>query len=537
MTSAPRSLPLVALALGVAILVVQIRVIAGGQTWDDVRYHTDVAPPRLAAADQVGRGEPPAWWDGSGLGVPLAGEPSHGALYPPMWLAVSPHALDLVMIAHLAWAALGVAVWTRRRASDRSALIAGVLIATTGILASSAVRGALPALAHVPWLGAAVEALAAAGEARARLSTDDDRAAIRARAARAAAAIAALIGAIALVGELAVVGDALVLALVVGARRTTWRHLAAAIGAGLAIGAAQWLPAILQLPASTGGEVVGLPLARVLELVVPSAAGAGDAAWAPSVFVGAPLLALAAVRAPSRRVLGVLGGFAAAALLTGRGGWPAWTGAPELHLAALAIVLAVGAGDGLDAVIAGQRRGVLALALAAGLTALALAAFAALRVQHAELAPAIDRALINGGLGVGCMAGAAVLAWRAPGAWIAALCALLVAPSAGGAHALAPMIDRAIVGEPPASDADGYATVSSTAAAGWSVTVDDRPTDWLTADVLRRAVWMPAGSHRVHWTYAAPGLALGGGLAVLGALGALALAGLGMRRSPPTALD
>jgi hypothetical protein len=45
-TAPSRSLPLVALVLGAAILVVQIRVIAGGQTWDDVRYHTEVAPLR-----------------------------------------------------------------------------------------------------------------------------------------------------------------------------------------------------------------------------------------------------------------------------------------------------------------------------------------------------------------------------------------------------------------------------------------------------------------------------------------------------------
>lgn len=123
----PRSLPLVTLVLGVAILVVQIRVIAGGQTWDDVRYHTEIAPPRLSAARAVQRGDVPGWWDGSGLGVPLAGEPSHDALYPPHWLAAEPRALDLVVLAHLAWAALGVTVWARRRASDRGALIAGIL--------------------------------------------------------------------------------------------------------------------------------------------------------------------------------------------------------------------------------------------------------------------------------------------------------------------------------------------------------------------------------------------------------------------------
>jgi hypothetical protein len=683
--SAPsRSLPLVALVLGVSILVMQIRVVAGGQTWDDVRYHIEVAPPRLAAAQAVQRGEVPGWWDGSGLGVPLAGEPSHGALYPPHWLTTTPRGLDLVVLAHLGWAALGIAVWARRRASDRGALVAGVLAATTGILMSAALRGALPALAHLPWLGAAVGWL--------------DQATARRERARAACAIGVLVGAIALVGELALLVDAVAIALALGLGRRTARWLAVAIGAGLAIGAVQWLPAILQLSAGAGAEVTGLPLARLLEFLVPGAFGgaaaehalpaiAGAAPWAPSLFVGAPLCALASVRAPSRRELGVIGGLALAALLAGRGGSPAWLGAPELHVGALAIVLAVRAADGLDALVQGQRRAVLSLALGAGFTALALAALAALRAQHRELAPAIDRALVDGLLGVVCMAGGVVLAWRAPGRREAVLFALLVAPSAGAAHAIVPTVDRAVVTEPPAwaalaegvpppvrafrpvylqdrpsvedaiatlaggsawrwgiaaarsedparprvhdqawlaaaheggalldrygvalailpstvvggrhltalgrrgswtlarlpvapaasvmhgwrwaidpgdalellfppgggtgilrgtivlggsgppgpssvdptpctirawrdgdidlacaSDAAGYAVVSSTAAAGWTVAVDGRDADWLPADVLRRAVAIPAGAHRVHWTYAVPGLMAG----------------------------
>ena len=721
-----RSLPLVALALGVVILVVQIRVIAGGQTWDDVRYHTQVAPPRLAAAASVQRGDVPGWWDGSGLGVTLAGEPSHGALYPPHWLAAAPRGLDLLIVIHLAWAALGVAVWARRRADDRSALVAGVLLATTGIATSAALRGALPALAQLPWLGAAVGALAQAATRRDR--------------AHAACAIGALIAAIALVGELALVIDAVAIALVLGiaAGRTRW--LAAAIGAGLAIGALQWLPAILQLSDEAGAEVAGLPLARLIELVVPAAFGAsasdhavpaiaGALPWAPSLFIGAPLLALAAVRAPSRRGLAVIAGLAGAGLLAGRGGWPAWLGAPELHIAVLAVVLAVAAADGLDALLLGQRRAVLALAVGVGFAALALGALAALGAQHRELAPAVDRALIDGGLGIACTAAAAVLAWRAPGERIAVLFALVVAPGAGAAHSIAPMIDRAVVVEPPAwaqlaaglpapvrayrpmfldpraaaagdhgddlapsqvhdlddelatfagasawrwgiaaarsedparlaihdrtwlaaaseggalldrfaiplailpstlvgprklhalgrrgssalvalpvapaasvmrgwrwavdpgdalallfaggggtgvlrgttvltgsgpagpasaqplpcairdwrdgdialsctTDAAGYAVVASSAAPGWRAEVDGQPAEALTADVLRRAVAIPAGTHAIRWTYQLPGLAAGAACALAGVLGLIALAVLG--RSRPRTSD
>ncbi len=707
-----RSLPLVALVLGVAILVVQIRVIAGGQTWDDVRYHTAVAPPRLSAALAVQRGEVPGWWDGSGLGVPLAGEPSHGALYPPTWLAATPRALDLSSIAHLAWAALGIAVWARRRASDRGALLAGVLAATTGILMSAALRGALPALAHLPWLGAAVDWL---GQARA----------LRDRA-RAACAIGVLVGAIALVGELALLIDAIAIALALGLGKGATRYLVAAIGAGLAIGAVQWIPAVLQLPDGAGAEVAGLPLARLVELLVPGAFGgtgadhaipaiAGAAPWAPSLFVGAPLLALAAVRAPDRRMLGVIGGLALAALVAGRGGWPAWLGAPELHVAALAVVLAAFAADGLDALVLGQRRAVRALALGAGFTALALGALAVLRMQHRELASPIDRALVDGTLGVACMASGVVLAWRTPGRRMAVLFALLVAPGVGAAPSIAPTTDRAVVSEPPAwaqlaasipapirafrpvslqdrpslddaiatltggsawrwgiaaarsedparlgahdqtwlaaageggalldrygialailpstvasgrqmtvlgqrgswalvllpvapaaavmqgwrwavdpgdalallftagggtgmmrgmivlagggppgpssreprpcaiwawrdgdidlsctADTAGYAVVSSTPAAGWTVSLDGRGADWLTADVLRRAVAIPAGTHCVHWTYTVPGLRVGALVALAGLLALIALWGFGQRRRTATAPD
>jgi hypothetical protein len=697
-------LPLVALVLGATILVVQIRVIAGGQTWDDVRYHVEVAPPRLAAAEAVQHGDVPGWWDGSGLGVTLAGEPSHGALYPPAWLTATPRMLDLSMIAHLAWAALGIAVWARRRASDRGALVAGVLAATTGILMSAALRGALPALAHLPWLGAAVGWLGAAATRRER--------------ARAACAIGVLVGAIALVGELALVIDGVAIALVLGLGKGTARWLAAAIGAGLAIGAVQWLPAAIQLPTGAGAEAAGLPLARLIELLVPGAFGstaadhaipaiAGPAPWAPSLFVGAPLCALAAVRAPGGRVLGVIGGLALAALLAGRGGSPAWLGAPELHLGALALVLAVAAADGLEVLVRGGRRAVLALALGAGLTALALAALVALRAQHRDLAPAIDRALVDGALGVACMAGGAVLAWLRPERQVAVLFALLVAPGVGAAPSIAPTVDRAVVSEPPAwarlaqpgpspvrvfrpvflrdhpgvedaiatlaggsawrwgiaaarsedparppahdrtwlaaareggalldrygialailpstvasgrkltalgrrgswalvalpvapaaavmrgwrwaidpgdalallfppgggtgilrgtivlggggppgpssadprpcviqawrggaielsctSDAAAYAVVSSSAADGWTVTVDGRDAAWLPADVLRRAVAIPAGAHRVDWTYAVPGLRAGALIALAGVLLLVALWSFGLR--------
>ena len=713
MTS-PRSLPLVALALAVAVLLVQARVIAGGNTWDDIRYHTEFAPPRLAAAELVQHGALPTWWDGSGLGVPLAAEPQHGAVYPLTWIASTPRGLDYVLILHLAWAAFGVAVWARRkeRASDPAALVAGILVASSGILASAALRGALPALAHLPWLGVAAGMLESAQDRRGR--------------ARAAIAIAVLLGLVGLGGELAVLVDALALVIVLTVRRVPVGWLAAGIGGGLAVSAAQWLPAALALVANerSGAIQHGLPLARIVELIVPGSFGSfdpdrsiatlcGAAPWAPSLFIGAPLLALAAVTTPARRLLGVIFALIALALVTGRGGWPAWLGAPELHIAALALVLGAHAGTGLDALLAGKRRAVLALAVGAGCTVLALGALGALRGRHPDAAPAIDRALLDGGLGVACIAVVIGLAWRVPKKAMPFVLALLVLPGVGAMNSVAPVAPRALVDEPspwvtaaeaaprparvfrpvimpdvpdtladglatlrgaspwkwgiasarsedparlpdhdevwlaaareggalldrfsielailpstvvgankmtelgkrgrwslvslpvapvasvlrgwvwavaprdamdlmfaagggtnvlrgtvvlngggesrgdrgppvPCSittwdagdidlvctpDSDGYAVVTSSPAAGWTVTVDGNAADWLTADVLRRAVKIDAGMRHVQWRYAAPGMRAGLVLALVGLLGLLAL-WLGTRKVPPPA--
>ena len=85
---------LVALVLAAIVLVVYAPIVLGGRTWDDARYHTEVAPPRIAAADAVLHGELPTWWEGTALGVPLLAEPSHGAAYPLTWIAATPLTFD-----------------------------------------------------------------------------------------------------------------------------------------------------------------------------------------------------------------------------------------------------------------------------------------------------------------------------------------------------------------------------------------------------------------------------------------------------------
>lgn len=462
MTTPPRSLWLVALVLGVAVLAANVRVVLGGMTWSDVRYHAEIAPPRLAAAAAVHDGKLPAWWDGSGLGVPLAAEPTHGALNPSTWPASSARGLDLILIAHLAWLALGVAVWARRKgrtwtrvaASEEAALVAGVLAATTGLAASTLLRGTLPALSDLPWVGAMAAWLADPGE----------DAAPRARAT-ATLALAALIGFIGLSGSGAGLIDAVIVAVAIGWRRGARAPLAAGIAAGLGIAAIQWLPAALHI---LDGETAGaasspLPFARLVELVVPGSFGSADPArglvalasehaWAPSLFAGVALLSLASVRTPSRRALAVLGLLGGLAVVTGRGtAWPAWLGAPEHHLAALVIVLAANAGAGIDALLAAERRAVRALAVGIACGAIALAALAMLRVRGTADHGPIVRALVEGGLGLVCCGAALVIAAKqlVPKHATPIVLALLVLPSVGGLGSTAPLTSREAIDDAP----------------------------------------------------------------------------------------
>jgi hypothetical protein len=119
----------------------------------------------------------------------------------------------------------------------------------------------------------------------------------------------------------------------------------------------------------------------------------------------------------------------------------------ELHLAALVLVLAPHAGLGLDALLAGERRAALALATAAGAAALCLAAVGVLR--HGD-----ERTLLAGGLGIAALAGACVLAWQRSEGRLdlgaLAIVALAMAPGVGALPVTAPLVDRALVADPPA---------------------------------------------------------------------------------------
>jgi hypothetical protein len=183
-------------------------------------------------------------------------------------------------------------------------VVVAVVALASGVFASTAVRGALPAIAQLPWIGVAASAL---------FDAQDRRSAIRATIG-----LALALGCVGLTGVLAALFDGVVIAGAIAARRKTLPYVAIALGAGLAISGVQWVPALLAIGTGAGEIVTGLPPSRFLELVVPGSFGAsdpdravlalaGDHAWAPSLFVGAALFALSAVRTPSRRVLVVIG--------------------------------------------------------------------------------------------------------------------------------------------------------------------------------------------------------------------------------------
>jgi hypothetical protein len=646
---------LVAFVLVAIVLVVFAPIVLGGQTWNDLRYHTEIAPPRIAAADAVLGGEVPTWWEGSALGVPLLGEPSHGAAYPIGWIAATPQSLDLLLVVHVLWCALGVALWARRRgASELGALVAGVLVATSGVIVGAALRGALPALAQLPWIALAASRVASVSRRSCRV--------------RWTSALAALIGLVGLAGQLAVLAIALVLASLLLARHLRW--LAIACVAGLAIASVQWLPAIFVLGDSAGATVQPMSLSRIIELVFPLRGE--DAGWFPSVYVGAPVLVLAAFGAPRMRIAIFAGVLAVLAFVVGRGGWPHWLGAPELYIAALAIIAAAHAGGGFDALLAWRRRpgdktfdlrSLLLVALVVAPTAGAMP----------FVVPTIDRAIVaeppvwvakaiapteltveDGATtaiaphplrayrlvlsfenslnpvrdtqtlpdAIATLAGTSAAKWGIgaarsddparpaihdrvwlaaaaaggqmldrysialailpgtmvagrnlteiarrdnlalvrypatptaslvyewifsrdvdaalarlfpPGAWRGLGAGLVVLSGEGPEHQDEPSrpqpctIERWSVGSIDLrcdAERDAYAVVSSSAAAGWSVTVDGRETPWHVADLMRRAVAVPAGVHRITWRYHAPGLVHALVLAALGITGILAL--------------
>jgi hypothetical protein len=80
------------------------------------------------------------------------------------------------------------------------------------------------------------------------------------------------------------------------------------------------------------------------------------------------------------------------------------------------------------------------------------------------------------------------------------------------------------------SDRPALLVLNDALAPGWSATVDGAPTAIHPANYLARGVWVPAGEHRVTFSYRTPGLRLGLGLLAALLLGLLGLLALGAAR-------
>ncbi|HUZ83652.1 MAG TPA: YfhO family protein, partial [Gaiellales bacterium] len=83
----------------------------------------------------------------------------------------------------------------------------------------------------------------------------------------------------------------------------------------------------------------------------------------------------------------------------------------------------------------------------------------------------------------------------------------------------------------------GLVVLSDAWAAGWTVTVDGRPATAVRVDTAIRGVVVPAGRHRIVWSYTTPGLSSGAALSALGWVGWLggAVAWVIRRRRPAPA--
>jgi hypothetical protein len=277
-------------------------------------------PERKILADALRAGRIPEWNDLVGFGTQFAASSANGVTYPLLWLVALiplPLSLDLVIALHVLLSGIGTALFARRLgASALGAAFAGAAFMACGYVESIAPNKVFAATAWLPWIAWATDRA---------VREEGDR-------LRDAAILAAIVGAQLLAGDPASCITAAVVALVVALSRSPrpaqglpW--LASAYVAALFLGAAGLLPGLALLPHTTReaigsmeGELWSLHPWRLLELVWPgflgnpadprynlaellarSGGNALDPSWSLSAYLGAPVLALAAVAAIARR--------------------------------------------------------------------------------------------------------------------------------------------------------------------------------------------------------------------------------------------
>ena len=232
---------IVILLLAALVLAVFWRAVAGG-----IFYLGDILqldyPLRSAYATELSRGSLPLWTTLVYGGYPLLAEGSLGALYPPNLTmhALLPVAiaLNVFILAHLVWAALGAYAFGRRLGGRPAAALASALAFALGgpLVARLTEVNALACAAWLPWLFLLVDRLVAGVPASHRV--------------RDAACLALALGMAFLTGQLQLAGLGLlaVLAYALYLNWATRQHVRVvglwivALVLGVALAAAQLLP-------------------------------------------------------------------------------------------------------------------------------------------------------------------------------------------------------------------------------------------------------------------------------------------------------
>ncbi|MFO0581390.1 MAG: hypothetical protein U0229_03880 [Anaeromyxobacter sp.] len=459
-----------------------LAVLASGHSlvWRDTAQLMGPLRPAIVAA--LRSGHLPTWNPWEGTGQPLLGQYLHGLLHPvSLAVAAVTDSMDALLVAMVAFAAAGAWAAARTlRASPLAALGTGLAYGLSGyVLGMTSNTQYLLSSATGPWAVAGL--VLAATSARGWLA---------AAAGVAALALSGDPGAIIAYGALG-----LVLAATEAGPRRAWPALAGA-AAGVALAAVQLVPTAVALSDSLRGLGVlsdadrlrwALAPWRLLELVAPGLAvglprsydapvfAALDGStpdrfpFAPSVYVGTVVVALAAAGMLRDRRGKVLAGLAAVLLWLALGHWlgaqqalawvPVWGTLRywEKLVAPLTLVLALAAAAGVDALAEPDGRRRLLRVCGRGTLGLAIAAGPYLfgSLSHAGGASVSERALIglaHALLGLALLAGGLFV----PARWtaVAAVAAIGLTGLAASPFALHPGSRAALDARPPALDAD-----------------------------------------------------------------------------------
>jgi hypothetical protein len=312
-----RDLALMVAGLAAIAAALYARQLFGGETFVLRDHLTYTWPERKILADALRAGRLPEWNDLVGFGTQFAASSANGVTYPPLWLVAAlrlPFSMDLVMALHVLLSGIGTALFARRLGANAvGALFAGAAFMACGYVASIAPNKVFAGTAWIPWVAWAADRVARARDPR-----------------RASLLLAGVFGAQLLAGDPAscVTGAAVSLIVMLSrGRRRALPWLGAAYGVALLLAGASVLPSAALLPHTTRGTLA-LPDAalwslhpwRLVELVWPGFLGTAadarynlaelvaasgkdvlDPSWSLSLYLGAPVLALAAVAGLDRR--------------------------------------------------------------------------------------------------------------------------------------------------------------------------------------------------------------------------------------------